>query len=58
MQAEKYWRSNSVKMQEVWNRSVYNLNVDNVTMEVSNVLIFVPPLDNVSSSYEKLRGKK
>ena len=27
-------------------------------MEVSNVLIFVPPLDNVSSSYEKHRGLK
>ena len=25
-------------------------------MEVSDVLIFLPSLDNVSSSYEKLRG--
>ena len=38
--------------------SLRYLNVDNDSMEVSNVPIFVPPLDNVSSIYEKLRRKK
>ena len=38
--------------------SVRYSNADNVCMEVSNVIIFVPPLDNVSSSYAKLRERK
>ena len=32
-----------------------NLNSGRL-VDTSNVLIFLPPLDNVSSSYEKLRG--